>query len=128
MRRRTEVLVLGIDYCKARMEALLKAGARGYLKRFDAEAHIVGAVESLAAHKPFFTTRVPEALLETFLEKSRRRIGLSNRERWVMQETAAILDISIRTVHSHRAAIMRKLNLHSSADLVRYALRNGIAP
>jgi DNA-binding CsgD family transcriptional regulator len=41
-------------------------------------------------------------------------------------QSAAILDISIKTVHSHRAAVMRKLNLFSSADLVRYAIRNGL--
>ena len=70
-RRRTEVLVLAIDDSAARIEALLKAGARGYLKTLDAEDQIVEAVESLAAHKPFFTARVSEALLESFLQKPR---------------------------------------------------------
>ena len=77
-RRRTEVLVLAIDDSVARIEALLKAGARGYLKTLDAEDHIVEAVESLAAHKPFFTARVSEALLESFLAKA-ERTRLSNR-------------------------------------------------
>ena len=77
-RRRTEVLVLSIDDSVARIEALLKAGARGYLKTQDAEAHIVEAVEFLAAHKPFFTARVSEALLELFLAKT-ERTRLSNR-------------------------------------------------
>ena len=77
--RRTEVLVFAIDDSKARIEALLKAGARGYLKALDAEDHIVEAVESLAAHKPFFTARVSEALLELFLAKAVRRTRLSNR-------------------------------------------------
>lgn len=133
--RRTEVLVFAIDDSKARIEALLKAGARGYLTSFDGEDHIVAAVESLAAHKPFFAARVSEVLLESFLAKRHWRTELSNRERLVMQliaeghsnrQTAAILDISIRTVHSHRAAVMRKLNLYSSADLVRYAIRNSL--
>ena len=77
-RRRTEVLVLAIDDSAARIEDLLKAGARGYLKTLDAEDHIVEAVESLAAHKPFFTARVSEALLESFLAKA-ERTRLSNR-------------------------------------------------
>jgi DNA-binding NarL/FixJ family response regulator len=133
--RRTEVLVFAIDDSKSRIEALLKAGARGYLTSLDGEDHIVRAVESLAAHKPFFTATVSEALLESFLAKPHRRTELSNRERLVMQliaeghsnrQTAAILDISIRTVHSHRAAVMRKLNLYSSVDLVRYAIRNNL--
>jgi DNA-binding NarL/FixJ family response regulator len=133
--RRTEVLVFAIDDSKVRVEALLKAGARGYLTSFDGEDKIVEAVESLAAHKPFFTVTVSEALLESFLAKPHRRTELSNRERLVMKllaeghsnrQTAAILDISIRTVHSHRAAVLRKLNLFSSAELVRYAIRNSL--
>jgi DNA-binding NarL/FixJ family response regulator len=79
-RRRTEVLVLAIDDSVPRIEALLKAGARGYLNTLDAEDHIVEAVESLAAHKPFFTARVSEALLESFLAKA-ERTRLSNQER-----------------------------------------------
>ena len=71
-RRRTEVLVLAIDDSAERIEALLKAGARGYLKTLDAEDHIVEAVKSLATHKPFFTARVSEALLESFLVKPER--------------------------------------------------------
>jgi DNA-binding NarL/FixJ family response regulator len=131
--RRTEVLVFTIDDSKARIEELLKAGARGYLSSLDAEDYLVGAIESLAAHKPFFTATVSEALLESFLANPDRRTGLSNRERLVMQlvaeghsnrQTAAILNISTKTVESHRAAVMRKLNLFSSADLVRYAIRH----
>jgi DNA-binding NarL/FixJ family response regulator len=96
------------------------------------EDHIVRAVESLAAHKPFFTARV-SALLESFLAKPHRRTELSNQERLVMQlaakrhsrrQIAATLDISIKTVDSHRAVVMHKLSLYSSVDLVRYAIRN----
>lgn len=131
--RRTEVLVFAIDDSKERIEALVKAGARGYLTSSDTEDYLVGAVETLATHKPFFTARVLEVLLESFLAKPDRRTELSNRERLVMQlvaeghsnrQTAAILDISTKTVESHRAAVMRKLNLFSSTDLVRYAIRN----
>jgi DNA-binding NarL/FixJ family response regulator len=84
----------------------LKAGARGYLLKSDARRCLVGAIESLAAHKPFFTARVSEALLESFLAKAERtrlsnRIALGNsseREGHSNWQTAAILDISIRTV------------------------------
>ena len=72
-------------------------------------------------------------MLELFLATPKRRSTLSNREHSVAQliaegrsyrQTAEILNISIKTVETHRAAIMRKLNLSSSADLVRYAVRN----
>ena len=86
-----------------------------------------------AIHKPFFTPSVSEILLESFLTTPKRRSTLSNREHCVAKliteghsnrQTAEILNISIKTVETHRAAVMRKLNLLSSADLVRYAVRN----
>jgi DNA-binding NarL/FixJ family response regulator len=97
--------------------------------------YLVEAVQSLAVHKPFLTARVYEELLSSFLNKSNRQSALSNRERTVLilvaeghsnRQTSAILNISIKTVETHRAAIMRKLNLSSRAGLVRYAVRNGL--
>ena len=79
------------------------------------------------------TPSVSEILLELFLATPKRPSILSNREHSVAQlvaggcsnrQTAEILNISIKTVETHRAAAMRKLNLSSSADLVRYAVRN----
>ena len=116
------------------IEELLKAGARGYLVKTDAQRHLIGAIEALAAHKPFFTGKVSEALLDSFLLGSARdRSALTHRERGVVQlvaegytnkQIAKLLDISLKTVETHRAAIMRKLNLTSPAALVRYAIRN----
>lgn len=132
--RKTEVLIFTMHDNETLIESLLRAGARGYLIKSDAQHYLVEAIESLAIHKPFFTSRVSEALLETFLTKpSRAGSVLTSRERSVMQliveghsnrQSAEILKISIKTVETHRAAIMRKLNLSSSADLVRYAVRN----
>ena len=84
-------------------------------------------------HQPFLTARVTEELLKSFLNDSAHRSPLSTREHSVLTlvaeghssgQIAAILGISIRTVETHRSAIMRKLNLHSLAELVRYAIRN----
>ena len=94
---------------------------------------MIAAVESLEIHKPFFTTKVSEALLGSFLARAPGGLTLTHRERAVVQlmaeghtnkETADLLNISLKTVESHRATVMRKLNLSSSADLVRYAIRN----
>ena len=133
--RRTEVLVFTIDDSTTQIDALVKAGARGFLTTSTPQDDLIEAVRSLAIHKPFLTARVVEELLKSFLSKSTPRSPLSTRERTVLTlvaeghsngQTAAILNISIKTVETHRAAIMRKLNLYSRADLVRYAVRNGL--
>ena len=95
---------------------------------------LLAAVESLAAHKPYFTAKVSEALLESFLAKpGQPQFSLTPRERGVVQliaeghsnkQAAKVLNISLKTVETHRAAVMRKLNISSSASLVRYAIRN----
>jgi DNA-binding NarL/FixJ family response regulator len=131
---KTEVLMFTMHDNEALIEELLKAGARGYLLKSDANRLLIAAIESLEIHKPFFTARVSEALLESFLTRA-GQVGstLTHRERAVVQliaeghtnkETAELLNISLKTVESHRASVMRKLNLASSADLVRYAIRN----
>jgi DNA-binding NarL/FixJ family response regulator len=133
---KTEVLIFTMHDNETLIQELLKAGARGYLLKSDARRHLIGAIESLAVHKPFFTAKVSEALLDSYLTKPHREgSSLTNRERSVVQliaeghtnkQIAHILDISLKTVETHRASVMRKLNLSSSAGLVRYAIRNRI--
>ena len=133
---RTEVLIFTMHDNEALIQEVLKAGARGYLLKTDASRHLIGAIEALAAHKPFFTGKVSEALLDSFLlDPARERLALTYRERGVVQlvaegytnkQIAGLLGISLKTVETHRASVMRKLNLSSSAALVRYAIRNRI--
>jgi len=95
---------------------------------------LVSAVASLAAHKPFFTGKVSEALLEIYLSKgSADESALTAREKAVVQliaegktnkQIANILSISTKTVETHRALALRKLNLDTTAALIRYAIRN----
>jgi DNA-binding NarL/FixJ family response regulator len=133
---KTEVLIFTMHDNDTLIQELLSAGARGYVLKSDSGRHLVGAIESLALHKPFFTAKVSESLLDCFLARpSRESSILSNRERGVVQliaeghtnkEIANVLNISLKTVETHRATVMRKLNLASSASLVRYAIRNSI--
>src|SRR4029453_8093791 len=133
---KTEVLIFTMHDNETLIQKLLKAGARGYLLKSDGKRHLIGAIEPLASHKPFFTAKVSEALLDSFLARPNREGStLTNRERGVVQliaeghtnkQIANILNISLKTVETHRAAIMRKLNLSSSAALVRSAIRNRI--
>ena len=130
----TEVLIFTMHESETVLEELVRAGARGYLLKSDARRDLMAAIESLAVHKPYFTVRLTEELLKSVLTES-NRTTLTDRERGVIQlvaeghsnkVVARFLNISLKTVESHRAAVMRKLDLSSSADLVRYAIRNRI--
>jgi DNA-binding NarL/FixJ family response regulator len=133
-----EILILTTHDSKKLMRAVLAAGARGYLLKSDAVRHLVPAVETLAAHKPFFSSAVSETLLEAFLKiaKSDGIAGsLTSREQEIVQlvaegnsakQIASRLGISTKTVETHRSKIARKLGVKSRVDIVRYAMRNGL--
>jgi DNA-binding NarL/FixJ family response regulator len=132
---KTEVLIFTMHDNQTLVGDLLKAGARGYLLKSDARTLLIGAVEALAAHRPFFTAKVSEALLNHYVRGRQRTAVLTDREQSVVQlvaeghtnkEVGLLLGISTKTVEKHRAAVMRKLNLSSPAALVRYAIRNKI--
>ena|SRR6516165_5236374 len=134
---RTEVLIFTMHENETLVQESLKAGARGYLLKTDAQHQLIGAIEALAAHKPFFTAKVSEALLDSFLLSPARgeRSALTYRQRGVVQlvaegytnkQIAGLLDIGLTTVETHRARVMQKLNLSTTAQLVRYAIRNQI--
>jgi DNA-binding NarL/FixJ family response regulator len=127
-----EVLLFTMHDNETLLREALQAGARGYLVKTDAARHLFPAVEALSAHRPYFTGKASEVLLDTFLG-SRKDHALTYRERSIVQliaeghsnkQIATVLNISVKTVESHRAAAMRKLDLTSTAALVRYAVRN----
>ncbi len=131
-----EVLIFTMHDTATLVREILEAGARGFLLKSDARRFLIAAVESLAAHKPFFTSQVSETLLETFLAKGAATDSvLTAREKSVVQliaegqtnkKIADVLSISLKTVETHRASAMRKLNLDTTAALIRYAIRNKI--
>ena len=138
---RTEVLVLTVLDSENIVHQALQAGARGYVLKSDASEHLLAALGNVSAHKPYFTSSVSELVLAGYLRHDQRpasneaRTHLTQREREVLQllaegrgnkNVAAELKIGLKTVETHRANIMNKLALHSVADLVRYAIRNGI--
>src|SRR4051812_44849928 len=131
-----EVLIFTMHDTTALVREVLEAGAKGFLLKSDAKRFLIAAVESLADHKPFFTGKVSEALLESFLGKGAAPDSLlSARDKSVIQliaegqtnkQMADVLNISLKTVETHRATAMRKLNLDTTAALIRYAVRNKI--
>jgi len=137
-----EILVLTVHESEQMAREVLAAGARGYILKSDASRDLAAAVEALAAHKPFFTSRVSRLVLHGYLEGGGgdrvflgRQFRLTPREREVIQllaegkstkEAAAALSISVKTAETHRSNLMRKLNLHSVSDLIHFAIRNRI--
>jgi len=116
---------------------VLQVGARAFVLKSDPEKHLFAAVEALSIHRPYFSGSISETLLEQYLRtRPQSTLGsLTHREREVVQliaegkinkQVAQILDISIKTVETHRSAAMQKLKLRTTAELVRYAVRNRI--
>jgi DNA-binding NarL/FixJ family response regulator len=141
------ILILTMHDSDHTVREVLRAGARGFLLKSDAGRDLVAAVEALQTQRTFFTTRVSQMVLEGYLDRdggreigSREDVEMSNdiltaREREVIQllaegrtskEVAVALNLSVKTAETHRTNLMRKLGLHSVADLTRYAVRNGI--
>jgi DNA-binding NarL/FixJ family response regulator len=138
---RTEVLVLTMHHSEELVRDVLHAGARGYVLKSDADANLIAAVDSLRQHKPFLTSTVTAFVLDDYLRQPQGldpdapRTIVTPREREIIQllaegksnkEAASVLGISVKTIESHRANLMRKLRLQSLSDLVRYAIRNKI--
>jgi DNA-binding NarL/FixJ family response regulator len=139
---RTEILILTLHFSDQLVRDIVEAGVRAYIMKSDADKDLVSAVEALANHRSFFTSRAADMLLDGFRRpnaapdpQSLLRSRLTSREREIVQllaegksskEVATALGISVKTAETHRANIMRKLELHSVSELVRYAVRNQI--
>jgi DNA-binding NarL/FixJ family response regulator len=138
-----KVIVLTITDSDQVIREALNAGARGFVLKSDAARDLVSAVEALQSKRMFFTPRVNDLVLAGFLEKGHAILRneppnlpiLTAREREVTQllaegksskEVAVLLNLSTKTVETHRSNIMRKLSLHSIRDLVVYAIKNNI--
>ena len=119
----------------------LKSGAKGYLLKDSAEHDLINAVETVSEGKAFFSPAISKMLVEDYVRQMReQKIEdsydlLTTREREVLQllaegrcnkEVATVLDLSPHTVETHRGHIMQKLNLHSGAEIILYAIRKGV--
>ena len=135
-----EIVILTMHESEKLVQRALEAGARAFVTKSDVAHHLVDAVNALRQHKAFFTSNAAAAILESYLSRrsqapKRQASGheLTSREREVFQllaegrsnkEIASMLRISIFTAETHRGKIMRKLDLHSMNEIVRYAIRN----
>jgi DNA-binding NarL/FixJ family response regulator len=132
---RTEVLMFTMHDSDEIIMQALAAGAKAFLLKSDAKQYLISAIESLANRKPFFTGRLSERMLESYLSKEadKEMPLLTPRERIVVQliaegnsnkDISSLLNVSIKTVESQRSAAMKKIDATSTASLVRYAIRN----
>lgn len=138
----TEVLVLTVHESEEMVREALAAGVRGYLLKSDPSGELIDAIRTLIQHKPFLSNRISHKLKGgsswPATNASRKNLPddpLTTREREVVQllaegkstkDVAKALGISLKTAETHRANIMRKLDIHSISQLVRYAIRNNI--
>ena len=135
------IIMLSMHADESYLVRALSVGAKGYLLKESAEVDVVRAVQVVSQGRPFFSPQIAQSLLEDYVRALQQR-GLqdsydllTDREREVLQllaegksnkEVATILDLSTYTVVTHRNNLMHKLNLHSTAEIVLYAVRKRI--
>jgi DNA-binding NarL/FixJ family response regulator len=137
----TAVVFLSMHSDESYVLKALKAGARGYLLKDSADHDLIQAVKAVRQGKSFFSPAISKMMVEDYMrEMEDREIEdtyelLTTREREVLQllaegksnkEVAGILNLSLYTVETHRGNILEKLNLHSGAELILYAIRKGV--
>lgn len=137
---KTEMLVLSMHYSDQLVRDIVDAGIRGYMVKSDAGRDLLTAVDTLARHQPYFTAAAIDVIGHGLFHRRPGETGavkdrVTAREREVVRliaegksskEVGETLDMSVKTVETHRANVMRKLQVHSVSELVRYAIRNGI--
>jgi len=137
----TRVLVLSMYADEAYVTQVLQAGAAGYILKDSADADLVQAITAVSEWKAFFSPAIARVMLDDYVRQLAskgivdRYDSLSEREREVFQliaegktnkEIASVLFVSPSTIDTHRGHIMEKLDVHSAAEIVLYAVRRGV--
>lgn len=136
-----KVVILSMYDDRVSVEKALKAGAKGYIVKVSPADEIITAIDEAAKGKFYLCNKVSKYVVQGYLAKGRTRgrrngTGLTAKEREVLQliaeghsskQIAKYFNLSLNTIHVHRNNIMRKLGIHKQAELVRFALKEGIA-
>jgi DNA-binding NarL/FixJ family response regulator len=137
----TAVMVLTMHFSDELAREVLKAGALAYVLKSDADNELLAALDQVRHKQPFFTSRLAQTMAKNFIDaagqpgESEPPLPLTEREIQVVtllaqgksnKEVASALEVSTRTVESHRNHIMRKMEFESFSDLVRFAVRNNL--
>jgi two-component system, NarL family, response regulator NreC len=133
---RSRILALSMHKDSVYVREILRAGARGYLLKDSIDRDLLAAVRAVAKGEGYLSPAVSDAVLSDYRKHVTAPIDLlTSREREVLQmiaegktnkDIANTLKLSVYTVDAHRGRIMEKLNLHSTGELVRFAVRNGL--
>ena len=137
----TRIIILSMHSDESYVLRALKAGAKGYLLKDSAENDLIEAIRAVDEGKAFFSPEISNIMVEDYVREMKRRGAedsyelLTPREREILQmlaegksnkHIATVLDLSLYTVETHRRNLQDKLNLHSFAELILYAVRKGI--
>jgi DNA-binding NarL/FixJ family response regulator len=137
----TAIVILSMHSDESYVLRALKAGAKGYLVKDSAESDLIGAIKAVSSGKAFFSPEVSKVLVEDYVREMRSRGVddsyelLTTRERETLhllaegksnKDIAALLKLSLFTVETHRRNLQEKLNLHSLAEVILYAVRKGV--
>jgi len=137
----TAIVILSMHSDEGYVLRALKVGAKGYLLKDSAEGDLIEAIKAVHQGKTFFSPEISKMLVEDYVREIRTRGAedtydlLTSREREILQllaerksnkEIALALNISVYTIETHRRNLHEKLNLHSLAELILYAVRKGI--
>ena len=135
------VIILSMHFDESYIIRSLKAGARAYLLKDALKSELIAAIQAAAQGKSFFSPKISRILQEDYMQALNRKDFedsyelLTDREREILQlvaegktnkEIAALLNLSLYTVDTHRTHILQKLNLHSVPEVILYAVRKGI--
>ena len=139
----TAIVILSMHSDEGYVLRALKAGARGYLLKDSAEDDLIHAIHAVSEGKAYFSPEISKMLAEDFVREMRARGSedsyelLTSREREILhllaegksnKDIADLLNLSVYTVESHRKNLQGKLNVHSLAELILYAVRKGLIP
>ena len=137
----TAIVILSMHSDEGYVLRALKVGAKGYLLKDSAEGDLIEAIKAVHQGKTFFSPEISKMLVEDYVREIRTRGAedtydlLTSREREILQllaerksnkEIALALNLSVYTIETHRRNLHEKLNLHSLAELILYAVRKGI--
>jgi two-component system, NarL family, response regulator NreC len=137
----TAIVILSMHSDESYVLRALKAGARGYLLKDSPESDLIQAILAVHAGKAFFSPAISKMLVEDYMRQLQQRGAddsyelLTSREREILQllaegksnkDVAAMLNLSLHTVETHRSNILQKLNLHGTPELILYAIRKGV--
>lgn len=135
----SHVLILSMHQQPSYAARALKSGAAGYVSKDSAREHLVAAIRKVARGERFLTPAFAESLAFGLIEdqQGKRHERLSDREFQILcliaagkppREIAAELNVSVKTVGTHRARLLAKMGLKNNAELVQYAIENGLLP